>query len=77
LAFDAEAAREHARLRMALRNKPVGERNLVISSVALVHHLTIVTHNQREFSRVPGLRSMDWASRRRKARTKRNTDHRR
>lgn len=62
LAFDAEAAKEHARLRMALRNKPIGERDLVIASVALVHRLTIVTHNLREFSRVPGLKSVDWVA---------------
>lgn len=62
LAFEVEAAREHARLRMALRNKPIGERDLVIASVALVHRLTIVTHNQREFGRVPGLKSIDWVT---------------
>jgi tRNA(fMet)-specific endonuclease VapC len=62
LAFDADAARAHARLRMALRNKPIGERDLVIASVALVHRLIIVTHNQRELARVPGLKSVDWAT---------------
>jgi tRNA(fMet)-specific endonuclease VapC len=62
LAFDVEAAREHARLRMALKNKPIGERDLVIASVALVHRLTIVTHNQREFGRIPGLKSIDWVT---------------
>ena len=60
LPFDGEAAREHARLRMALRNMPIGERDLVIASVALVHRLTVVTHNQREFGRVPGLKAVDW-----------------
>jgi tRNA(fMet)-specific endonuclease VapC len=61
LPFDAEATREHARLRMALKNMPIGERDLVIASVALSHRLTVVTHNQREFGRVPGLRAIDWA----------------
>ena len=60
LPFDAEAAKEHARLRMALRKMPVGERDLVIASVALARRLTIVTHNQREFSRIPGLETIDW-----------------
>lgn len=60
LPFDAEAAKEHARLRMALRKMPVGERDLVIASVALAHRLTVVTHNQREFSRIPGLETIDW-----------------
>jgi len=62
LPFDREAAREHARLRMALENQPIGERDLVIASVALVHRLAVVTHNQREFGRVPGLETADWIS---------------
>jgi len=61
LPFDGEAAREHARLRMALKNMPIGERDLVIASVALAHRLTVVTHNQREYGRVPGLNTVDWA----------------
>jgi len=60
LPFNGEAAREHARLRMALRKMPIGERDLVIASVALAHRLTVVTHNQREFGRVPGLQTIDW-----------------
>ena len=60
LPFDRDAAREHARLRMALKSKPIGERDLVIASVASSHHLTVVTHNQREFGRVPDLRTIDW-----------------
>jgi tRNA(fMet)-specific endonuclease VapC len=60
LPFNAEAAKQHARLRMALRRMPIGERDLVIASVALTHALTVVTHNQREFRRVPGLEAVDW-----------------
>lgn len=60
LPFDAEAGKEHARLRLALKTKPIGERDLVIASVAIAHHLTVVTHNQREFGRVPGLKTIDW-----------------
>ncbi|MGA2079874.1 MAG: type II toxin-antitoxin system VapC family toxin [Holophaga sp.] len=60
--FDREAAQEHARLRMALKNQPIGERDLVIASVALAHRLAVVTHNQREFGRVPGLETVDWVA---------------
>ena len=62
LPFDSDAAKEHARLRMDLKKMPIGERDLVIASVALVHRLTVVTHNQREFGRVPGLKTLDWAA---------------
>lgn len=60
LPFDSEAATEHSRLRMALKFKPIGERDLVIASVAMAHSLVVVTHNQREFGRVPGLKAIDW-----------------
>ena len=73
LPFDAEAAKEHARLRMALRKMPVGERDLVIASVALAHRLTVVTHNQREFSRIPGLETIDWIDRTGQAKSKTRT----
>jgi len=62
LPFDAEASRVHARLRLALKAKPIGERDLVIASVAVTHRLTVVTHNQKEFGRVPGLKTLDWMS---------------
>lgn len=38
------------------------EMDLLIGSTALVHDLTLVTHNTRDFANVPGLRIMDWLS---------------
>ena len=34
--------------------------DLQIASIAAEHDLTLVTHNVREFSRVPGLNFEDW-----------------
>ena len=34
--------------------------DLLIAATALVHNLTIVTHNQKHFLHVPGLRVQDW-----------------
>lgn len=58
--FDGDAARWHADLRYALRHQPIGDRDLVIASVAMANNLTIVTGNVREFSRVPGLKVENW-----------------
>ncbi len=58
--FDRGAAEHHARLRYLLRRRPIGERDLLIASIALAHDLTLVTHNAAEFSRVPSLRVEDW-----------------
>ena len=63
LAFDRDAAEQHARIRHHLRHRPIGERDLLIAAIALAHDLTLVTHNAAEFSRVPRLRVEDWAAR--------------
>ena len=60
LPFDAEAAEWHARLRSALRQQPIGERDLIIASIARSRDLVLVTGNQRELGRVPGLEVEDW-----------------
>lgn len=62
LAFDRDAAEQHARIRHHLRHRPIGERDLLIAAIALAHDLTLVTHNAAEFSRVPRLRVEDWAA---------------
>jgi tRNA(fMet)-specific endonuclease VapC len=38
----------------------VPETDLMIASVALVHNLTLVTHNTTDFQNIPGLRLDDW-----------------
>lgn len=63
LDFDADGAFVHADIRWALRDQPIGERDLVIAAVARVHGLTLVTGNVREFGRVPGLSLESWAAR--------------
>jgi tRNA(fMet)-specific endonuclease VapC len=58
--FDRAAAEAHGRLRFALRAHPIGERDLLIAATAVAHGLTVVTHNGREFRRVPGLAVEEW-----------------
>lgn len=50
--------RERARLRQA--GTQIGPHDLQIAATALVHQLTVVTHNVSEFSRVSGLSFEDW-----------------
>ena len=59
---DSDVAATAALLRADLRRQgqPVGPYDLLIAATALTHHLTVVTHNTREFSRVAGLRLEDW-----------------
>jgi tRNA(fMet)-specific endonuclease VapC len=61
LSFDRAAAEHHAHLRYALRHNPSGERDLLIAAIALANRLIVVTHNTKEFGRVPDLVVEDWA----------------
>ena len=58
--FTEVCAHHHARIRFELRSKPIGERDLLIASIALGHGLTLVTNNGAEFQRVQGLLWEDW-----------------
>ena len=60
--FDDEAVERYARIRTAIEatGAPIGSMDYLIASIALAHDLVLVTHNTREFSRVPGLRMEDW-----------------
>lgn len=60
LAFDRPAAEHHGRLRHALRQNPIGDRDLLIAAIAFANGLTIATRNTREFGRVEGLTVEDW-----------------
>lgn len=60
LPFDHLAAIEHAALRRLLRHDPISERDLLIAAIARARSLTVVTHNRREFARVPELAVEDW-----------------
>ena len=55
--FDDAAAEICGRIRAALASAgtPIGPYDLQIASIALANNLTLVTHNTRGFSRVPGL----------------------
>jgi tRNA(fMet)-specific endonuclease VapC len=60
--FDDHAADEYGRLRaqLARQGTPIGPNDLMIASIALARRATLVTHNTREFNRVPSLPIVDW-----------------
>jgi len=62
LDFDSRCADQYGLLRGSLgrRGLTVAVIDLMIASVALVHDLTVVTHNTAHFARIPGLRLEDW-----------------
>jgi tRNA(fMet)-specific endonuclease VapC len=62
LPFDDFCARRCAERELERTGSVIGPHDLQIAATALHHGLTLVTHNTREFSRIPGLRLDDWES---------------
>jgi tRNA(fMet)-specific endonuclease VapC len=62
LAFDLNASDVYAKIRAATEKKghSVGPNDLIIAATCLAHHGTLVTHNTKEFKRIPGLQLEDW-----------------
>ncbi len=62
LPVDHMVARKFGELRAALLDagRPTPALDLFIACTALVHDLTLVTHNVKDFEYVPGLRMPDW-----------------
>lgn len=62
LPLDPPADEHYADIRATLERAgtPIGSHDLFIAAHALSRGLTLVTHNTREFARVPGLRVEDW-----------------
>jgi tRNA(fMet)-specific endonuclease VapC len=62
LPFETPADTTYAALRSELekRGKPIGGNDLFIAAHALTVGCTLVTNNEREFSRIEGLRCENW-----------------
>jgi tRNA(fMet)-specific endonuclease VapC len=61
-AYDTAAAECYGEVRAGLTaaGSPIGPLDTLIAAHALSLDVTLVTHNQREFRRVTGLRTEDW-----------------
>ncbi len=62
LPFAGLATQKFGEIRAFLSSQgtPIGPYDLQIAAIAIAHDLTLVTHNTREFSRVPDLKLEDW-----------------
>lgn len=60
--FPGAAARDYAEIRTTLltKGKPIGPYDLLIAAHARHVGATVVTNNEREFRRVPGLSVQNW-----------------
>lgn len=62
LNFDPADAREAGQIRatLALAGTPIGPYDVLLAGQARCRDLTLVTDNEREFSRVPNLKLENW-----------------
>jgi tRNA(fMet)-specific endonuclease VapC len=62
LEFDPEDAAEAGQIRaqLSLQGTPIGPYDVLIAGQARARGLMLITHNTKEFKRVPGLRVEDW-----------------
>ena len=62
LSFSSGEAEQSAQIRAVLKTQgqPIGAYDVLIAATALHHNLIMVTANQREFERVPGLQTENW-----------------
>jgi len=62
--FDSAAAMAAARIRVELERQgsTIGPLDMLIAGTAVSRGAALVTNNAAEFSRVPGLRVLDWKS---------------
>ena len=69
LEFDSADAAVYAQVRTRLERAghPIGALDTLIAAQAVARRLVVVTSNEREFSRVQGLRLENWARRGRNA----------
>jgi tRNA(fMet)-specific endonuclease VapC len=60
--FDSGAAREYGMIRADLerRGKIIGAMDMLIAAQARCLNLILVTNNEKEFKRIPGLRIENW-----------------
>ncbi|ADC61576.1 type II toxin-antitoxin system tRNA(fMet)-specific endonuclease VapC [Allochromatium vinosum] len=62
LPWTTGAAAHYAELRTVLerQGQPIGNMDMLIAAHALAENAVLVTHNTREFERVPGLKVENW-----------------
>jgi|GraSoi_2013_60cm_1033757.scaffolds.fasta_scaffold205854_1 tRNA(fMet)-specific endonuclease VapC len=62
--FESEDAEEAGDIRAALERAgtPIGPYDILIAAQARRRSAVLITANEREFARVPGLKTEDWAS---------------
>ena len=62
--FDTDSALAYGKIRAGLERQgtPIGGMDMLIAAQAIARGFTLVTHNLKEFNRVPGLKYETWGN---------------
>ena len=62
LPFDLDAACAYGKIRTLLERQgtPISGMDMLIAAQAIAHDFTLITHNMREFQRIPDLKCETW-----------------
>ena len=62
LPFDLDAALVYGKIRTFLERQgtPIGGMDMLIAAQAIAHNFTLITHNIKEFQRIPNLQCKTW-----------------
>ena len=62
--FDTDSALVYGKIRAVLEKQgtPIGGMDMLIAAQAIAHNFTLITHNVKEFNRVPGLKRETWVN---------------
>lgn len=62
--FDMDSALVYGKIRAELerQGKPIGGMDMLIGAQAMAQDFTLITHNLKEFARIPGLRCETWVN---------------
>lgn len=64
MAFDQDSALVYGKIRTYLERQgtPIGGMDMLIAAQAITQGLTLITHNLKEFQRIPDLRCETWVA---------------
>jgi tRNA(fMet)-specific endonuclease VapC len=64
LPFDLDSALVYGKIRTILERQgtPIGGMDMLVAAQAIAHDYTLITHNMKEFQRIPDLKCTTWVN---------------
>lgn len=60
ISFDKAQAKYYAKIRHTLKNRKIGDMDMIIASCAMANNFTLITNNEKDFICINGLKVENW-----------------